>query len=111
VLRNPSRWGWSWPIGLQAEAEAELGPLLSSSSEELSSIAVSRVLPAASAWRVLFPLLGSLLACVYNRGKQGDMDLESTDKEENIAYSYEIAERTPQKHFKVMSCQFQQNKN
>jgi hypothetical protein len=39
------------------------------------------------------------------------MDLESTDKEENIAYSYEIAERTPQKHFKVMSCQFQQNKN
>jgi hypothetical protein len=41
VLRNPSRWGWSWPIGLQAEAEAEVGPLLSSSSEELSSIAVS----------------------------------------------------------------------
>jgi hypothetical protein len=41
VLRNPSRWGWSWPTGLQAEAEAELGPLLSSSSEELSSIAVS----------------------------------------------------------------------
>jgi hypothetical protein len=39
------------------------------------------------------------------------MDLESTDKEENIAYSYEIAERTPQKHFKVMFCQFQQNKN
>jgi hypothetical protein len=39
------------------------------------------------------------------------MDLESTDKEENIAYYYEIAERTPQKHFKAMFCQFQQNKN
>jgi hypothetical protein len=38
------------------------------------------------------------------------MDLESTDKEENIAYSYEIAERTPQKHFKVMFCQFSKTK-
>ncbi len=80
-------------------------------STKVAQRALTGVLPAASAWRVLFPLLGSLLACIYNRGKQGDMDLESTDKEENIAYYYEIAERTPQKHFKAMFCQFQQNKN